>query len=708
MRRFQTILISLILGAWFCFTIGYAFNGADTWQTEGDVAIISRNLLFAGKDKANVRLSPDGTMLSYLSPVEGVLNIFVAPVDDPGAARQVTFEYARGITSYIWAFTGEHILYNLDEFFNQSWHVFSVNVHTNERLDLTPIRGVDALMQEVSPLFPDEILIGLRDRSPHYDVYRVNLLNGEREQVLENRHFFAVMSNNNFEAPVVLAFNQAGDIEVIRSSDVKPVTVIPLMDKGSTRPLTIDKTGQILYLLDSRSNDTATLVALDMETRGQTVVAKHPTADITKVLFHPSEQHPLAVSATYAHKTWQVLDEELEDDFEYLQGLETGDLDILSQSQDNSRWLVAYLNTSEPLRYYLYDRDAGEADLLFSQRPALENYTLAEMQSLVLEARDGLNLVSYLTLPAWTDADADARPSEALPMVLYVHGGPWDRNRLEFDPWHQWLANRGYAVLSVNFRGSAGFGKAFLEAGNLEWGGKMQDDLIDAVNWAINEGIADPERVAIMGGSYGGYAALVGLSMTPETFACGVDIAGPSNLVSFIATIPPHWRPEMTLWTTRVGNPALEDGYLRLREQTPLWHINSINKPLLIGQGAEDGRVQRYQSDQFVLAMLEQDIPVTYVLYPDEGHQFARLENTISFNAVTEAFLGQCLGGRVEPIANDFAGSSLTILTGADLIPELEQSFHTEVCMNLDTRITLKNWLTETGEPFVDFCAPGY
>jgi dipeptidyl aminopeptidase/acylaminoacyl peptidase len=299
---------------------------------------------------------------------------------------------------------------------------------------------------------------------------------------------------------------------------------------------------------------------------------------------------------------------------------------------------------------------------------------LVKMQSAVVRSRDGLDLVCYLSLPTGSDAEASARPDEPLPMVLLVHGGPWGRDVWGYDAFHQWLANRGYAVLSVNFRASTGFGKAFINAGNREWGHKMHDDLIDAVDWAIAEGIADPQRVAIMGGSYGGYSTLAGLTFTPTKFACGVDIVGPSNLVTLLETIPAYWMPQIELFATRVGDHRTEEGRAFLARCSPLTYADRIVRPLLIGQGANDPRVKQAESDQIVQAMQAKEIAVTYVLYPDEGHGFARPENRLSFNAVAEAFLATCLEGRYEPIGSAFEGSSIKVLQGVKGVPGLAEA----------------------------------
>jgi dipeptidyl aminopeptidase/acylaminoacyl peptidase len=287
------------------------------------------------------------------------------------------------------------------------------------------------------------------------------------------------------------------------------------------------------------------------------------------------------------------------------------------------------------------------------------------MEPVVIRARDGLELVCYLSRPR------TARPGTRLPMVLLVHGGPWTRDVWGLHPNHQWLANRGYAVLSVNYRGSTGFGKAFVNAANMEWAGKMHDDLIDAVDWAVAADIADPARVAIMGTSYGGYSALVGVTFTPEKFACAVDLVGISNLVTFLNTIPDYWMPWKSVWKVRMGDYTTEAGKRFLEERSPLNYANRIVRPLLIGQGANDVRVKASESEQIVTAMQRHGIPVTYVYYPDEGHGFVRPENRRSFAAVAEAFLAAHIGGRCEPVGDDFKDSTIDVRVGREFIPGL-------------------------------------
>ena len=324
------------------------------------------------------------------------------------------------------------------------------------------------------------------------------------------------------------------------------------------------------------------------------------------------------------------------------------------------------------MRWHLWDREAKAAKLLFTADAELDALELAPMHAVTIPARDGLELVSYLTVPRATDPDADGIPNAPVPLVLLVHGGPWGRDTWGYNPTHQWLQDRGYAVLSVNFRSSTGLSKTLLNKGDREWAKAMHDDLLDAVEWAVDRRVAQKDKVAIMGTSYGGYAALVGLTFTPDTFACGVDVVGPSNLVTLLETIPPYWDTLKAMFARRVGDVATDEGRALLRERSPLTHVAKIAKPLLIGQGANDPRVKQAESDQIVAAMKAKHIPVTYVLFPDEGHGFQRPANRLAFNAVTESFLGACLGGPHEPFGDDFAGSTITVPAGAEHVDGLE------------------------------------
>uniref|UniRef100_UPI0035AD84C2 alpha/beta hydrolase family protein n=1 Tax=Promineifilum sp. TaxID=2664178 RepID=UPI0035AD84C2 len=404
------------------------------------------------------------------------------------------------------------------------------------------------------------------------------------------------------------------------------------------------------------------------------LLAEDARADVSDALRHPTERDVQAVAIVYDRKAWQVLDMEIAPDLEYLATVADGDVEVTSRSLDDHYWLVAYLVDDGPARYYLYDREARAATFLFTDRAELEGLPLVKMCPAIIRARDGVDLVGYYSLPHDADSDGDGIPDRPLPTVFLPHGGPWGRDMWGYHPWHQWLANRGYAVLAVNFRASTGFGKAFCNAGDQQWVGVVLEDQQDAVAWAIAQGIADPARVAVMGGSFGGYSTLAGLTFYPEVFACGVDIVGPSNLITLLETIPPYWKPVLELFMKRVGDLRTEEGRALLTAHSPLTHVGRIIRPLLIAQGANDPRVKQAESDQIIAAMQAKGIPVTYVLYPDEGHGFARPENNLSFAAIAEAFLARCLGGRVEPIGDDFAGSSLTAPVGAEIVPGLAEA----------------------------------
>lgn len=641
------------------------------------VPLIPRRVLFGNPDRAAVEVSPDGKQLSYLAPLDGVLNVWVAPVDSPQAARPVTKDKERGIRFYRWAYTNEHIIYLQDQKGDENWHVYAVHLASGELRDLTPLENVNARIENVTHRIPGELLVAINDRDPQlHDIYRVNLASGERTLVEKNEQGFAnYVVDDDLRVRFAMRFALDGGMDVLmKGADGAwaPFEKIPAEDSLTTSPAGFDKTGNVLYLIDSRGRNTGALFALDLITGEKTLLAENEHADLGDVLMHPTEYTVQAVSFTYDRKQWQVLDGSIEADLKALRAVADGELEIVSRSLDDRLWIAAYVMDNGPVRYYRYERPQRQAKFLFTNRSELESQPLVKMYPVIIPARDGLQLVSYLTLPPGTDSDGDGRPEHPLPMVLNVHGGPWSRDSWGYDPEHQLLANRGYAVLSVNFRGSTGLGKDYVNAGNREWGGKMHDDLIDAVEWALTQGIAQRDKVAIMGGSYGGYATLVGLTLTPEVFACGVDIVGPSNILTLIASVPPYWAPVLQMFKDRIGDFGTEEGRKLLTERSPLTHVDKIRRPLLIGQGKNDPRVKQAESDQIVHAMQERGIPVTYVLYPDEGHGFARPENRLSFYAVTEAFLARHLDGRYEPIGDAFQGSSIQVLTGADQVPGLE------------------------------------
>jgi dipeptidyl aminopeptidase/acylaminoacyl peptidase len=606
------------------------------------------------------------------------MNVWVAPIGDLKAARVVTRDTKRGIPGFSWAYDNRHLLYRQDKDGDENWRVYALDLDTLEVRDLTPLPGVAARIEEVSPEFPGEILVGLNDRNPQFhDLHRVELATGKRTLLQQNDGFVGFGTDAQFRVRFALRFRPDGGTSYLQKTEAgafEPFLEVDHEDANTTGPMGFDAKGTVLYFRDSRGRDTSALFAMDPVTKKAELLAEDPKADVGGLLVEPASQRIQAASFTYEKPTWKVLDPAIQADLDALAKVDTGELVITSRTQADDRWVVAFLRDDGPGRYHLYDRATKKATYLFSNRKDLDGLPLVKMHSVVIPSRDGLPLVSYLSLPKASDPSGSGRPSKPVPLVLDVHGGPWSRDGWGYNPTHQWLANRGYAVLSVNFRGSTGFGKKFLNAGNREWAGKMHDDLLDAVEWAVKNGVADRAKVAIMGGSYGGYAALVGLTFTPEVFACAVDVVGPSSIVTLINSVPPYWKPMLDMMKKRVGDPSTEEGKKLLLERSPLSRVDKIQRPLLIGQGANDPRVKQAEADQIVAAMKEKGIPVTYVLYPDEGHGFARPPNRFSFNAVTESFLAPILGGRAEPIGKDLDGSSIQVPVGADRVPGLPEA----------------------------------
>jgi dipeptidyl aminopeptidase/acylaminoacyl peptidase len=689
---------TLPIAGWFCLGLLLVTAILSARPAAAADNLIPRKLLFGNPDRAGVQLSPDGKHISFLAPVNGVMNVWVGPVDNPAAAKPVTADKKRGIRTYFWAFNNQNLLYLQDKDGDENWNVFAADSSGGEANNLTPNKDVAARIEGVSPKFPDEILVGLNDRDPKYhDVYRINIRTGEKKLLVQNpgeiesEAVTGILTDDDYHARLALTSTAEGGTGVYKplpgtgddgKFEWEYVDRVGMEDALTTTPVGWNKDNTALFISDSRDRDTAGLFSVDMGTGEKTLMAEDNRADLGEVLQHPTEKNVQAVSFNYDRHVWRVLDPAVQQDFDTLKKVADGDFSILSRTLDDSKWIVAYVMDDGPVRYYLYDHTARKATFLFTNRKALEGLPLVKMHPVVIKSRDGMDLVSYLSLPAiqteGTVQDARGvavpKPAEAVPLVLFVHGGPWGRDEWGLNPYHQWLANRGYAVLSVNFRGSTGLGKAFINAGNREWAAKMHDDLIDSVNWAVANGIARKDKVAIMGGSYGGYATLVGLTFTPDVFACGVDIVGPSRLATLLGTIPPYWAPMLAMFKARVGDHTTPEGREFLDSRSPLNFVDKIKRPLLIGQGANDPRVKQAEADQIVKAMEAKKLPVVYVLYPDEGHGFARPENRLSFNAVAEQFLAEHLGGKAEPIGGDLRGSSIKVPQGAGNIKGLSEA----------------------------------
>lgn len=622
--------------------------------------LIPRDVLFGNPERTAPQLSPDGKRLAWLAPdKKNVLQVWVKTIgaDD---AKVVTADKKRGIRQYTWARDNKTLLYLQDDDGNENFHLYGVDLQSNNVRDYTPIQGTRANIVALDSGLPDQVLVTLNARDRRYfDVHRVTLSNGALTLDTQNPGdvdgWIAAKNNEVVVASAVDPKDGSTEIRVRKNHLWPWKTLIKAPYDEILSAVSVTPDGQSVVLESSIGSDTARLIEKNMETGAEKVITFSPEVDAGIVMVNPYTKVVEAVSFEPGRRKWTIIDPAVKGDFDAIAKLADGDFSIVNRDAENKTWLVAFTSDRGPVRWFTWDREGKKGTFLFSAQPKLENLQLAEMKPVVIKTRDGFDMHAYLTLPA-------GLPAKNLPMVLYVHGGPWGRDFWGYSSTAQWLANRGYAVLQTNFRASTGYGKKFLNAGDKQWGLKMHDDLIDASNWAVKQGYADPKKIAIMGGSYGGYATLAGLTYTPDYFTCGVDIVGPSNLKTLLNSIPPYWAVGKAMFAKRMGNiddPAEAD---LIRNASPLFKADQIKKPLLIGQGQNDPRVNVRESEQIVEAIQKNNGSVTYVVYSDEGHGFARPENRIDFNARAENFLAQCLGGRAEPLSGDrIAGSTAAV-----------------------------------------------
>jgi dipeptidyl aminopeptidase/acylaminoacyl peptidase len=612
-------------------------------------------VLFGNPERTSPEISPDGGSLAWIAPRDGVLNLWVAPAGGKGgadgesgvdwaAARPVTEDTDRGIRAFAWARDGRHLLYVQDVGGDENWRLYDVVPDTLVRRDLTPFEGIHATIIGTSKRRPDEVLVGLNADNPQlHDVYRLHLASGELVKEIVNPGYAGWLADEDLQVRCALAPLPDGSFNVlVRDSgegEFRHLLTIPAEDATSTDVVSFSGDGRSMLMISAAGSDTGRLTRVDLATGDEAVLAQDPEADVSGVLLHPDTRDPLIVSVLKDRMTYLVLDPSVADDLKAVRALHPGDPSFAGRDEADRTWLIAFNVDAGSVTYFLYDRATKTGRLLFEARPALSGYQLAAMEPFSFPARDGLVIHGYATFPPGLGR-------ENLPAVLNVHGGPQTRDAWGYHPEAQWLANRGYLCVQVNYRGSTGYGKGFVAAGDREWGGKMHDDLVDAVEYIAARGWADRTRVAIYGGSYGGYAALVGAAFTPDVFCCAVDIVGPSNLKTLLETIPPYWAPMIAQLYRRVGNPETDEAFLWSR--SPLSRAHDIRIPLLIAQGANDPRVKQAESEQIVAALTEAGIDHEYLLFPDEGHGFAKPENRIKFYTAAERFLAKYLGGRYE------------------------------------------------------------
>jgi len=607
--------------------------------------LIPRSVLMGNPEKARARLSPDGTMIAYIAPYEDVLNVWVRTVGQEDD-RVVTQDANRGIFRYFWAQDGSRIMYLQDRDGDENWRLYDVDLETGEERDLTPYEGVQVRIMEVNKRHPETIVIAMNQQDPRlHDVYKLDLDTAELTMAARNPgNIVGWVLDYDMNVLGAMATTPTGDIDLMvretEDDNWEKFLTWGSEDNMSSYPVTFSMDGGSLLMVDSRNANAGRLVSLDLDTKELEIIAEDPQYDVSDLMLHPDTYEVEAVCFTKDKNEWTVIDESVAADFEAVGSLDDGEFSITSFDNDYETWLVAFVQDDGPVSYWIYDRETKEGEFLFNHRDDLCNYTLAPMEPVSFTSRDGMTIHGYVTFPP-------DKPRRSLPLVLNVHGGPWYRDTWGYNPEAQWLANRGYICLQVNFRGSTGYGKEFLNAGNKEWGRKMQNDLTDAVNWAVDQGYADPEKVAIYGHSYGGYAALVGATFTPDLFTCAISGMGPSNLMTFINSVPPYWTTMLEMMYERIGDPRTEQELLR--ERSPLFKVDEIKIPMLIVQGANDVRVKQAESEQIVAAMEEKGLDVKYIVFDDEGHGFVKPDNRLAFYADAEEFLAKHLGGRFEP-----------------------------------------------------------
>jgi dipeptidyl aminopeptidase/acylaminoacyl peptidase len=642
------------------------------------------------------KLSPDSRHIAVLGQVDGVGNLMLADIERPTDLRPLTKDKGRGFQAHTiwdedtfrWAPNGKYLFYIRDDKGDENWVLYSLNIATGESRQLTPGEGVRVTGLQTSLKFPDEVLFAMNDKGPRQlSYYRANAVTGEVKHVTaaapyllkvfdaEFNERLAVSPDSKDRSLLVFVRDKSGKWQQrnkVMPEDTAALSSNHINDRGGA---VITADGKTLVGFSSQGTDTTALVSYDLANFKRETIALDPQVDIKRALVHPVSLKPQAYMRNFTTAEWVVLDPSLKKDFDTLQAMNFGEIEIESRTPDDQLWIVRFMRPDYPIRFYLYDRKTGKSTALGLSTPQLANLKLSNMYPLVIKSSDGFDLVSYISYPSWVKLDAKNAPTTPLPVITFVHGGPSDeRAQFAFAPLVQWLNNRGYALFLVNFRGSLGFGKKFINADKLEWGGAMHRDVLEQVQNIVNLKIADPARLGIFGGSYGGYETLVAMTLTPGIFACGNAVVGPSNLETFIVGYGKD-SPEgdASSWYPRLGDPRTPEGLKLLKERSPFNYAHQTKGSMLIVQGANDIRVPTGESEQVVNAMHQAGVKVSYLLYPDEGHGLIRTPNNRSFLAVSEVFFGQCLGGRYAALTPEVAeGSSVQVPVGVEHIPGLQ------------------------------------
>ncbi len=604
--------------------------------------LIPASVLFGNPTKTMPGISPDARRLSYVAPYNGVLNVWVKTIDGTDD-RAITRDADRGITKYFWAYNSRHILYLQDMKGTDNWRLYGVDVDTGEIRDYTPFDSVKVGIVSYNKRFPQELIIQMnKENRSLSDAYRLNVETGAFVMAAKNPGdvYRWIADADLVVRGAVAAGSQGGSDLLVRKDGNSPWATLCSWnseDRISSGAIRFTRDGKGMYCLDARGFNTGRLVNMNIADGSVTVIAEDPRSEIVSVFFQADTYEMQAAAFAREHIEWTVLDESLRDDFDAVAKLGRGDIEFAGTDASDSTWVLGFNRDDGPVSYYLYDRRTKKGTFLFDEIPDLNKYPLARMEPVSFEARDGLEIHGYITYPP-------GGRRKNLPLVLLVHPDPWSRDYWGFNPEAQWLANRGYVCLQANYRGSRGYGKSFSNAGNREWGGAMQDDLVDAVRWAAARGIADPKRTAIFGSSFGGYAALVALTSTPDLFCCGVDISGPSDLLGWLAARTSGYGGFKSFFYERVGNPDTEADMLRSR--SPLFAADRIRVPLLIMQGGRDPFVPNADAERIVAALKKNGVACEYVYFPDEMRGISKPQNRMIFIEAAERFLAKYLGDR--------------------------------------------------------------
>ena len=616
--------------------------------------VIDREVFFGDPEIAGSQISPDGNYISFLKPFNGVLNIWVKTVEQKFEdAHPLTADTARPIRGYFWSRDSKYILYVQDKGGDENFRIYKVDpagkgepVPTST--DLTPLEKVRAIIIDVPRNKPDEIIIGLNDRDPKlHDVYKLNLKSGERTLIRENKNNMAGwVTDTDGNLKLGIRIMPDGGTEILKLLKDTVESVYQVDNEETVSPVEFTPDGSSFYLLTNKGDDIdkTELLLFNLKNGKTNLIDKDPEdeVDLSNAIFSDITHKLLATVYIGDKQRIYPKDDQFAENYEKLKkAVPEGDYRLNSVSADEKKWIVSVSSDVDPGSTYLFNTETGAAEFLYKSRPELNNDYLAEMKPVSYKARDGMIIHGYLTLPKGIEA-------KNLPVVMFIHGGPWSRDYWGYNSYIQFLANRGYAVLQPNFRGSSGYGKKYLNSGNKEWGLAMQDDITDGARWLINQGIADPKKISIAGGSYGGYATLAGLAFTPDLYAAGFDIVGPSNIITLLKSIPPYWTPIKKMFDVRVGDMNNTDDLKLLQNVSPFNHAKAITAPLYVVQGANDPRVNKAESDQIVAALRDLGRDVEYMVAPDEGHGFAGLKNRMAMIVAMEKFLSKHIGGRLQ------------------------------------------------------------